>query len=87
MFLNADPIWSMQEAIEADILIVAKSSFSYVAALISDGIKIHEEGGYPPLSNWIMRGPNGEFDSAAFDHQLQRLIEYREAMRSPQSST
>jgi hypothetical protein len=41
-FLDAEPIWSMQEIIEADILIMAKSDFSYVAAFISEGIKIYE---------------------------------------------
>jgi hypothetical protein len=39
-FLDADPIWTMQELIEADILIMAKSNFSYYAGVISDGIKI-----------------------------------------------
>ena len=77
IFLGADAIWSMQEAIEADILIMAKSSFSYVSALISDGIKIYEPCGYPPLNNWVIHSPNGEFDSATFEHQLERLIEHR----------
>ncbi len=48
-FLNADSIWSMQEAIEADILIMAKSCFSYVSALISDGIKIYEPIAYTSM--------------------------------------
>jgi hypothetical protein len=44
IFINPDVdiIWTMQELIEADVLIVAKSSFSYYAAHISDGIKIFE---------------------------------------------
>jgi hypothetical protein len=41
-FLDADPIWTIQELVEADILIVAKSYFSYYAGMISDGIKIFE---------------------------------------------
>jgi hypothetical protein len=41
-FLDADPIWTMQELIEADILIAAKSNFSHYAGVISDGIKICE---------------------------------------------
>jgi hypothetical protein len=86
-FLDADPIWSMQELIEADILIMAKSSFSYVSALLSDGIKIYEPWlGYPPLSSWVIRDPNGEFDCAAFERQLLRHIESRKAL-SLQSST
>lgn len=77
-FLDADPFWSMQEIIEADILITAKSSFSYVAALISEGIKIYEPClDYPPLSSWVIRGPNGEFDCATFEHQLLRHVESR----------
>jgi hypothetical protein len=41
-FLDADAVWTMQELIEADILIVAKGNFSYYAGVISDGIKIYE---------------------------------------------
>jgi hypothetical protein len=74
-FLDADPIWSMRELIEADILIMAKSSFSYVSALLSDGIKIYEPWlGYPPLSSWVTRDPNGEY-CAVFERQLLRYIE------------
>ena len=77
IFLDADPIWSMQEAIEADILIMAKSAFSYVSALISDGIKICEyEWHSPPLSNWVIRGPNGEFDNGAFERQLLQYVRH-----------
>src|SRR5262249_52710933 len=37
LHLNADPLWTMRELIEADILVMAKSTFSYIAAIISDG--------------------------------------------------
>jgi hypothetical protein len=78
----------MQELIEADILIMAKSSFSYVSALLSDGIKIYEPWlGYPPLGSWVILGPNGEFDCVAFERQLLRHIESRNALSSLQSST
>ena len=84
----ADPFWSMQELIEADILIMAKSSFSYVSALLSDGIKIYEPWlGYPPLSSWVIRDPNGEFDCTAFERQLLRHIEPRKAAFSHQHVT
>ena len=44
IFINpdVDVVWTMHELIEADVLIVAKSSFSYYAAHISDGIRIFE---------------------------------------------
>jgi hypothetical protein len=52
LFLDADAIWTMLEMIEADVLIMAKGSFSYVAALISDGIKLCEPCGEPWNSGW-----------------------------------
>ena len=36
----------MQELVETDVLIVAKSNFSYYAGLMSDGIKIFEPCGF-----------------------------------------
>jgi hypothetical protein len=72
IYVEADPIWTMQEAIEADILIMAKSTFSYVSALLSDGIKIYEMCWLPPLNDWVIRGPNDEFDHAGFEQQLIR---------------
>ena len=74
IFSNVDAIWSMQQMIEADIFIMSKSSFSYVAATISDGIKIGEDC-YPPLSGWIIVDSNGEFDRIAFEAQLVEQIE------------
>jgi hypothetical protein len=73
--LDVDAVWTMQELIEADVLIMAKSSFSYVAALMSEGIILAEPRNYTPLDNWLVRGPNGEFDEQSFDGQLQLLIQ------------
>jgi len=68
-----DPIWQIRELIEADILILAKSSFSYYAALMSDGIKIFEPY-LDPLDNWIPRDFDGSFDCNAFESQLLELM-------------
>jgi hypothetical protein len=73
--LDIDAISAMQEMVEADILITAKSSFSYCAAIISDGIKISD---FFPERPWIvgslLRSDDGSFDTAAFDRQLSLLI-------------
>jgi hypothetical protein len=66
----------MQQMIEADILIMYYSVFSYVAATISDGIKIFG-GDYSPLSDWIIVDSNGEFDRTAFEAQLVGHIEVK----------
>jgi hypothetical protein len=58
-FLDADPIWTIQELVEADILIVAKSYFSYYAGMISDGIKIYEPHFWPGQASGIPQLPGG----------------------------
>jgi hypothetical protein len=78
-FLDADPIWTMEELIEADVLVLAKGYFSHYAALISDGIKIgvprdREWWLSPPLDNCIPCLPDGSFDSAEFERRLFPLI-------------
>lgn len=74
LFLDIDPIWTMQQLVEADILIMSKSSFSYVAALISDGIKLYEPFWHSPMSQWITRNPSGQFSPAVFQYQCNGLL-------------
>jgi len=82
LFLDADPVWTMQELVEADILIMAKSAFSHVAALLSDGIIMSEADSYPPLDFWLVRRPNGDFDEQSFERQLQSLIKSKQMRQS-----
>ena len=100
LFLDADAVWTMQELIEADILIMAKGCFSYYAALISDGIRIFEpeklsgndllpswKWRSTPLSDsWIPSRPDGSFDRTAFEDQLQLLIRAKSVDDSKASS-
>jgi hypothetical protein len=90
-FLNADPIWTMEELIEADILIMAKSLYSFYAGLISDGIKIFEPRSLPysndhslpslkftivsQSEDWLPRQTDGSIDQAAFARQLHLLMQ------------
>jgi hypothetical protein len=89
LFLDADALWTMQELIEADILIMAKGCFSYYAALISDGIKIFEPEtlsgddflpswkwrSLPPTETWVPCRADGSFDRALFECQLLLVIQ------------
>ena len=89
LFLDVDAVWTMQELIEADILIMAKGCFSYYAALISDGIKIFEPvtlSGNDFLPSWKWRShslndswipcrADGSFDCGAFERQLLAVVQ------------
>jgi hypothetical protein len=90
LFLDADAIWTVQELIEADVLVMAKGSFSYCAGILSDGIKLFESMavagshvGYMaswgwtvlfPSEDWIPRRDGGFLDEAAFERQLDLLF-------------
>jgi len=82
LFLNVDPIWTMRELIEADILVMAKSTFSYTAAIISDGIKLYEPCYLPPLKGWLVRQPKGDFDERLFTVQLEAMFRSNGLFRS-----
>jgi hypothetical protein len=93
-FLNADPIWTIQEMIEADVLILAKGCYSYCAGLISDGIKIFDashlfEDRYLPIweslsvpasESWVPSQMNGSFAPAAFERQLALILQSKAAV-------
>lgn len=51
---------------EADILLTAKSTFSYVAALYVKGIVLYEPFTHQPMPSWIIRDQNGGFSEAEF---------------------
>jgi hypothetical protein len=80
--LDIDAISAMQEMVEADVLLVGASSFSYCAAVISDGIKlfgsVHER---PWIDGSLLCSDDGSFDTAAFDRQLSPLIQGNAALK------
>ncbi|MCM2476018.1 hypothetical protein HGO38_21310 [Rhizobium sp. CG5] len=59
------------EAIKkADVLMTAKSTFSYDAGLYSDGLVIYDRFPRPPLSGWVEIGRKGGFAEEAFQRAL-----------------
>jgi len=78
LFLNTDAIWTMQKLVEADVLITAKSSLSYVAAILSSGIVICEKWHlYEPKETWIVRRTDGDFDERLLERKLRYHIQTR----------
>lgn len=77
--LDEDPVWTAQQLANADILIMAKSSYSYLAALYSEAVVIYETFTYPiakymmpPLGHWIIRETDGSFDESRFLHAIEQ---------------
>lgn len=73
-FLNRDAIWTLAEFINSDVLVLANSSFSYVAGILSDGIILSEN--WPrALEDWILLRNTSEFDTKEFKDKLRQYIE------------
>ena len=99
-FLHIDAFCAMRELIEADVLIMSKSSFCYYAALISEGIKILEPitlsgddflpswkwRSLPPTESWTPCRSDGSFDCVAFERQLLPVIQAK-AIAAAKTST
>jgi hypothetical protein len=74
LYLDRDVVWTMREMIESDILIMGKGWFSYIAAVISDGIRLFDPWfDVPPMADWIVRDEEGRFDEARFVRALESI--------------
>jgi len=60
--LNTPAIPTFRAFVEADILIMTKSSFSYAAAILNGGVKLYDRFARAPMSEWIVRESDGSFD-------------------------
>jgi hypothetical protein len=77
LHLDGDPFEAFHNMVSADILVQAKSSFSYVAGLISAGAVLHERyvgrSGTPfyrPAPGWIVRDGSGALAVDELHRQL-----------------
>jgi hypothetical protein len=62
LHLNGDPLDALQNMISSDILVMSKSSFSYVAALMHPGPVIYEPFWHRPMSHWHIMGSEGQIN-------------------------
>ena len=58
LHLNETPFDTIYNMAISDVLFTAKSSFSYVAALLSKGIVIYESFWHSPLPEWYVLSPD-----------------------------
>ena len=73
LYLDTDPLVTMQRLIEADVLITARSSFSQLAAMMSEGEIIHQSFWHKPLPHWLTTQANGAVDRGQLEDMADRL--------------
>ena len=84
LHLDTDAVWTMRKLIEADMLIMSKSSFSYVAGVVNRGVKVYEPTFNPPQSAWIIKRRDGGFDIEATERRLRDYFERTTRPAQPQ---
>jgi hypothetical protein len=63
---------TFRELVEADVLIMSKSSFSYVAAILNDGVKVYDRYAQSPMSTWLERDRDGLVDPVRLQDLLRQ---------------
>lgn len=73
VILNGNAVEAHRQMIDADVLVMGRGYFSWVAALLSDGVAIYDPWGeQPALRSWIVRAPDGSFDERRFRSALEK---------------
>ena len=72
--INERAIDCIRQLATADILVISRSSFSYVGSILNrDGIVLYHPFWHRPLSSWITVGPDGHFDQVKFQKAVKAL--------------
>ncbi len=61
LFLDADPLWSMREMIDADLLVTTRGTFSHVTGVLCEGVVL-ADGSIPPQPDWLTYDARGAFE-------------------------
>ena len=70
-FVNGDPIEALEAMATADLLMMSRSSFSYVAAILNaEGIVIYHPFWHSPLPEWIVATENDISDATKLLNQI-----------------
>jgi hypothetical protein len=78
--LNECPFSTFNNLVSADVLLMSKSTFSYVSALLSHGVKLYQSfRGTPlnhkPLGHWIVVDENGRVNQKNLRQALAPVVQ------------
>ncbi len=72
-FINGDPIEALERMATADALVMSRSSYTYVAAILNDGgIVLYHPFWHSRLKDWVTTDANGVFSEADVMTRLER---------------
>ena len=74
LHLDKGALETFAEMKKADVLMTAKSTFSYDAALYSDGMVFYDHFVRPPAPGWVGIGSKGGFSAQTFQRALSRHL-------------
>ena len=70
-FINTDPIDTLRRMATADALILSRSSFSYIAAVLSQNcIVLYYPFWHAPMEDWVITGEDGFREDAVVDRLM-----------------
>jgi len=72
--LKECPFTAFHHMVSADVLVMAKSSFSYSAALFSKGVILYLPFWHKPMKDWLVVTRNGGFNKKEFKSMLEHII-------------
>jgi hypothetical protein len=74
--INEKAIDCLRKLATADILIMSRSSFSYVGAILNrNGIVLYHPFWHPAPSSWITVDPDGQFNQLKFRNAIKTLCD------------
>jgi len=72
--LGGDVFATYDQLVQADVLLMAKSAFSYTAALLGSGACLYEPYARSPMPDWLRLDDKADFDRAAFARQVRARV-------------
>ena len=73
--LNERTADCLRKLATADVLVLSRSSFSYVAAILNrGGVVLHHPFWHPPLSSWLVVDPEQRFDEARLRQGVEAVL-------------
>jgi hypothetical protein len=74
LFINERAIDCIRKLATADILVMSRSSFSYLGAILNrNGIVLYHPFWHDAPSSWLPVGPGGDFDQLVLTKDVQAL--------------